>query len=105
FRRRARRPKPDRQRRAPPPSRSGEIYRLNVRSLVVSLGLLVPWMLVWQFRHARASVMPMPAEVELFEPPVTPATPPRWLVGSWQLWQRNGARTLSRLSFTEPCGL
>ena len=42
-------------------------------------------MLVWQFMHERASVMPMPLEVELFEPPVTPATPPRWLVGSWQL--------------------
>ncbi len=52
-----------------PPSRG---QRRKVRSLEMLDGLFVPWMLVWQFRHPRASVdalvlvpvsVPMPAAV------------------------------------------
>ena len=62
-------------------------------------GLLVPWMLVWQFRQPRARVF-APVLV-----PVRDPTLPRWLVGSWHCWHRNGWRALSRFGVVVPCGL
>src|SRR5262245_40059534 len=73
--------------------------RRNVRSLAISRGLFVPWMLVWQFTQPRASVL-APVLV-----PVSEATLPRWLVGSWHDWQSMGWRSLSRLGAVVPCGL
>src|SRR5882672_2726077 len=74
-------------------------YRRNVRSLLRSVGLFVPWMLVWQLRHPRAIVF-----AEVLVPP-SEAMLPRWLVGSWHDWQRNGERILRRFGLVVPCGL
>src|SRR5262245_2939348 len=74
-------------------------YRRNVRSLLTSVGLFVPWMLVWQLRQPRAIVL-----APVLVPP-SEAMFPRWLVGSWHCWHRNGWRTLSRFGAVVPCRL
>jgi hypothetical protein len=73
--------------------------------LEISAGLFVPWMFVWQFRQPRASRFAAVLPPAVFCGPVKPAWLPRWLVGSWHCWHRNGGLSLSRLSLIEPCGL
>src|SRR5574341_1057100 len=77
--------------------------RRKARSFVVDAGLLLPWMLVWQFTHPRARMTARLVAVP--DPRTLPGTVPRWLVGSWHSWHRYGGRWRRRAALVVPCGL